>query len=109
VEHLAAVIGVYPYRCRKCDVRFLRHSKAVSETAAASGSSAEREIKKTRRAMALKRKQREVVLYGTAIILFLLFLYYMTRDRGGATDGNAAVPSPHHAARAFAAALYLPL
>lgn len=53
----------------------------------------EREIKATRHAMKAKRKRRELLLYGTAIILFLTFLYYITRDRGSSVEGGFAAPA----------------
>lgn len=53
----------------------------------------EREIKATRDAMKAKRKRRELLLYGAAIMLFLTFLYYITRDRGGSVEGGSAVPA----------------
>jgi hypothetical protein len=34
------------------------------------------------------QKRREFLLYGLALLFFLVFLYYVTRDRGGSSDGG---------------------
>jgi hypothetical protein len=49
---------------------------------------AEREIRATRGMIEWRRKRREVLLYGAGMLLFLLFLYFITRERGGPPDGS---------------------
>jgi hypothetical protein len=36
----------------------------------------------------MARRRRELVVYGGSFAFFLAFLYYITRERGGASDGN---------------------
>jgi hypothetical protein len=33
-------------------------------------------------------------LYGIAVVLFLFFLYYITRDRGNTSEAAAAIVAP---------------
>jgi hypothetical protein len=47
-----------------------------------------REIRATRNALAWRRKRRELLLYGTGALLYLVFLYFITRERGGSPDGG---------------------
>jgi hypothetical protein len=49
---------------------------------------AEREVSATRRAMEWRSKRREMLLFGGGFLLFLLFLYYVTRQRGTPSDDN---------------------
>jgi len=50
--------------------------------------STETEIRVTRSKLESKRRRREFLLYGWALIAFLVFLYYVTRDRGGPAGGG---------------------
>jgi len=50
--------------------------------------STQAEIRATRRAYQMKRRRREILLYGSALFAFGAFLYYITRDRGGSTPGE---------------------
>ena len=93
IEHSVAVVGYYPYRCRDCHLRFIRFRKAPITATVAGCPGKEREIKATRGAMDVKRKRRELLLYVTAMVLFLTFLYYLTRDRGSSIEGRS-VPAP---------------
>ena len=103
-EHCIAVAGYYPYRCRNCQRRFLRfRCTSIKETAAAETEAVhprvQREIRATRGAMKAKRKRRELLLYGVALVLFLVFLYYVTREHGDRIEGRAAAPeSASHSA-----------
>jgi hypothetical protein len=47
---------------------------------------AEREIQNTRMAIRRKRARREFLLYSSALLLFLLFLYFITRERAPQSD-----------------------
>ena len=93
IERGIAVMGYYPYRCRVCHLRFfsLREEPKVATAAGRTGQ--EREIKATRGAMNARRKRRELLLFVTAMVLFLAFLYYLTRDRGDSVEGSTA-PAP---------------
>lgn len=93
IEYGVSVMGYYPYCCKDCHLRFLRLRHAPAENAPAVHSSVGREIKATRAAMKAKRKRRELLLYTAAIVLFLTFLYYITRDRGGSIEGGSAAPA----------------
>lgn len=88
IEHAAGLFAVYPYRCRGCEHRFLRFRYSAPELAAAGNPSVARELKATRSALQLKRKRRELLLYGIGFLLFLAFLYFITRDRGAQSGGN---------------------
>ena len=102
VEYVVSVVGYYPYSCQDCHLRFRRLRNAQVEDPAAGHPSVEREIKATRNAMKARRKRRELLLYGTAIVLFLTFLYYITRDRGGSVEGGSTAPAPSPYATHFA-------
>jgi hypothetical protein len=89
VEHIAGLFAIYPYRCRKCENRFLK-SKYTQEAPPTSSvhASTEKEIRRTRNAVKILRRRRELLLYGGCFGLFLFFLYYITRERGPQSDGN---------------------
>jgi hypothetical protein len=38
--------------------------------------------------MKAKRKRRELLLYAVALVLFLAFLYYVTRERDNSLEGK---------------------
>jgi hypothetical protein len=90
------LFGFYPYRCRNCKARFVSSRPDTAATASANRPGVEREIKATRSAMAVKRKRRELLLYVTAAVLFLAFLYYVTRERSASFEGSF---TPPHAVR----------
>jgi hypothetical protein len=46
----------------------------------------EREIRNTRLAIKRQRSRREILLYSSALVLFLLFLYFITRERAPQSD-----------------------
>lgn len=87
IEHLVGLFAIRPYRCHACEHRFLqfRYSVGVSS---AGDSSTEREIRATRSSLKWRRKRREFLLYGTCFLLFLAFLYYITRQRDSSSEGN---------------------
>ncbi len=90
-EHLLGLFGRFPYRCRQCQLRFyVARSRAADKGGAKSGppNPTEREIQVTRAGHARKQKRREMLLYGWALLLFLVFLYYVTRDRSNSSDGG---------------------
>src|ERR1041385_6975941 len=85
IERCAARAGYYPHRCRTCDARFFgrRHSPpadSVQPKMAAGRGSVEREIRATRGALKANRRRRELFVYGVALVLFLMFLYYVSHD-----------------------------
>lgn len=79
-EHLVSIVGFFPYDCRDCRNRFLRSRYSSPEPAASANSSVEREIVASRAALGWKRKQREILLYGLALLLFAAILYFLTRE-----------------------------
>jgi hypothetical protein len=83
---LASLVAIYPYRCRDCGHRFLKFRYAAPDKEAST--STVREIISTRRAIQWRRKRLEFLLYGAGMLLFLLFLYYITREHGGSPDGG---------------------
>ena len=87
IERLAALFARYPYRCRDCGHRFLRFRYKVPGVGSGEpATSAEREIRAVRVRIQWQRKRRELLLYGSGILLFLVFLYYITRP--GTFTGN---------------------
>jgi hypothetical protein len=60
----------------------------AADAAAASDVLKSREIKATRGAVEWKRRRREILLFGGGFLLFVGFLYFITRERGGSSDGN---------------------
>jgi type II secretory ATPase GspE/PulE/Tfp pilus assembly ATPase PilB-like protein len=87
-ERLASLLAFYPYRCDACHHRFLRFRYELPEVVATDETSAVRMLKAARASKQLKRKRREFLLFGGALLLFILFLYYMTRERAPASDGS---------------------
>jgi len=83
VEHLGGLIGYYPYRCRECGHRFLHFRYASPPESTGKRSETEREIQATRVRIRWKRKKRAILLYGFSALVFLGFLYYITRPGSG--------------------------
>ncbi len=81
LELLASLVAIYPYRCRDCGLRFLKFR--YSTPSLTQDPSTVREILSTRRSIAWKRKRMELLLYGAGMLLFLMFLYYISREHGG--------------------------
>jgi hypothetical protein len=89
LENIAGIFAIYPYRCRKCDNRFLKSKFSQEKLPSSPGvASTEREIRVTRNAVKIARRRREILLYGACFAFFLAFLYYITRERGPQSDGN---------------------
>jgi len=86
LELVVSLVAIYPYRCRDCGLRFLKFRYAAPGKMPSTSS--EREIRSTRHALQWKRKRREFLLYGAGMLLFLAFLYFITRERGGSSDGG---------------------
>jgi hypothetical protein len=87
LEHLASLAARYPYRCRDCGYRALQ-SRYATEEAAAGQVPKDREVKATRGAIQWKRRRREFLLYAGGFLLFVAFLYFITRERSGPSEGN---------------------
>jgi hypothetical protein len=87
LERLVGIFGYYPYRCRECGHRFLHFRYAsLPEGPPGKRSETEREIRSTRVRIRWKRKKRALLLYGFGALVFLSFLYYITRP--GNFSGN---------------------
>jgi len=86
-EHLIGLLAIHPYRCRACEIRFLKFRWSES-TPSVPPSGAEREVSATRRSIKWRRKRRELLLYGTGFALFLIFLYYISRQREGGGEST---------------------
>lgn len=78
-EKLASFAGFFPYECRGCHNHFLRYQRSSPNSNASLNPAVEREIAATRAAGTRKRKQREIILYGLALFLFMAILYLLTR------------------------------
>ena len=74
------MVGYRPYRCRECDHRFLNFRYSLPEPAVAPAQGAEREIAATRTSLRRKQKRRVFVLYGSALTVFVVILYFLTRE-----------------------------
>jgi len=87
MERLAGLVGFRAYRCHGCQRRFLRFRYAV-EKPTPGVTPVEREVQVRRRSIRWKRKRREILLYVLGLLLFLAFLYFITRERGVSPDGG---------------------
>jgi len=86
-DYVASLFEYYPYRCTECRHRFFvlrREPPGTAEKPTAT----ETEIRVTRSKLKWRRKRRELLLYGWALLAFLVFLYFVTRDRGGSSAGD---------------------
>ncbi len=79
-EHLTSIVGYVPYRCRQCSHRFLTFRYSVPEPLSPPARGAEKEIAATRGSLRRKQRRHELVLYGSALALFVVILYYLTRE-----------------------------
>lgn len=79
-EHLTSIVGYVPYRCRDCSLRFLSFRYSPPALAATPLRGAEKEIAATRGSLRRKQKRRELVLYASALTLFVVVLYFLTRE-----------------------------
>jgi predicted Zn-ribbon and HTH transcriptional regulator len=85
-EQLVSRAAIYPYRCRACGHRFLTFHHEAPDEAASTPTVGE--ILSTRRSVKWRSKRLEFFLYGAVLLLFLAFLYYITREHGGSTDSG---------------------
>lgn len=79
-ERLSSILGYYPYRCHNCGLRF---SAAVNSQPAATSPAmrgVEKEITHTRSALRRKAVRRGIMLYAAALVVFVVILYYLTRE-----------------------------
>src|SRR5580658_2695574 len=77
-ERFTASIGYSPYRCRQCSHRF--HAFLVRRPhSRLPPTNAEREIAHTIGVSHWKRRRREIWLYGSALTVFVVLLYLLTR------------------------------
>ena len=79
VEHLASILGYYPYRCRNCGRRVLTNRYAEPGPVPPAVRGVEREITHTRGSLRRRAVRRGILLYGVALLLFGAILYYLTR------------------------------
>ena len=86
-DYILSFFRHYPYRCNECGHRFYGlppEPPKPSEPPSAT----EAEIRATRKSYEWKRQRRDFLLYGSALLAFLGFLYYLTRDRGNSSNGE---------------------
>lgn len=86
-DFVLSLFKYHPYRCNQCRLRFYEFRYTLPN-AADKPTSTEKEIRSTRAARNWKRRRREFLLYGGALLLFLLFLYFLTRVRDGSVGGD---------------------
>jgi len=79
-EHLASILGYYPYRCHNCGHRFRMAGHSDPVTASKAVRDVEREITHTRSALRRRAVRRGIMLYGAALVVFAIVLYYLTRE-----------------------------
>ena len=82
MERLAHLVGYSPYRCHECNLRFLSFRFSAAPEIPASERGTAREIRKTRRELQYARIKQQVYLYTVAGLIFLAFLYFITKERG---------------------------
>jgi len=86
-DYVASLFGYYPYRCNKCEHRFFE-SRFKPPKTTEHPTATETEIRTTRNRYEWKRRRRDFLLYGSALLAFLAFLYYITRERGDTSNGE---------------------
>ena len=91
LESCMSMFAYYPYSCTKCKHRFLRRRDRASDAPQPANRSTEREIRATRNARKWRRKRVEFVIYGTALLLFVVVLYFITRARSAPDAGRVSV------------------
>jgi hypothetical protein len=96
VEAFVSLFAYYPYSCRECKHRFLHRRAQASDASLLANRSTEREIRATRNAKNWRRKRVELVIYGTALLLFVVVIYFITRARSAPDAGwvPSAAPVP---------------
>lgn len=86
-EYAVSLFQYYPYRCKECGLRFSALRPKPPKTAA-KPTATETEIRTTRGSYSRRRKRREFLIYGSAVLVFLAFIYFLTRDRGASSGGE---------------------
>jgi len=69
---------LYPYRCRKCEARFLRLRVPGGTNRGGSEN----------RITPWKKRRREFLLYGLGVLFFLALLSFIVRERNEPSEGN---------------------
>jgi proteasome lid subunit RPN8/RPN11 len=82
VKRFCQFFGFYPYRCHECLSRFFLKTSSDLLERSRSGSRKRPEERKR----AFQRTRREVLVWGSGILGFLAFLYYVIRDNGPKPD-----------------------
>lgn len=77
-EYVAGFFAFYATRCHGCGYRFLRFRYAPGAQER-EPTATEREIRSTRSAIKWRRKKQELFLYLLGALVFLVFLYFVTR------------------------------
>ncbi len=80
-EWAASLFGYYPYRCGKCGQR-----SVIARNAADATGAIQSEIVRTQRRLKRARKRLEALVYGSALLVFLAVLYYITRQHAGGVE-----------------------
>jgi hypothetical protein len=81
-EYVTGLFHYYPYRCNKCGHRFFEFPPKPPKSEE-KPTATEREIRATRRTYRWKSHRRDFLLYSSALLVFVGFLYYLTRYHGG--------------------------
>ena len=82
MERLLHMVGYSPYRCHSCNLRFQHFRFSAPPEIPASERGTAREIRKTRRELQYARIKQQIYLYTVAGLIFLVFLYFITKERG---------------------------
>ena len=80
VDHCVSIAGFYPHSCRACKTRFRAYRRPSSEKLPSTNPEVENEIRATRSARSWKLKQRQILLYCLAFLLFAAILYFLTHE-----------------------------
>jgi hypothetical protein len=75
-----SLVSYLPYRCRPCGFRFLRFRYTRPAPVAPAKTGTEKEIASTRGSIRWRRTRREFLLYASALAVFAVILYLLTRE-----------------------------
>ena len=87
-EKWASLLAIYPYRCAGCQHRFLQFRLAPPEPPPAGTPASDPSIQGSRATREWRRRRREFLLYAGALLCFLAFLYFITRERSHSSEGS---------------------
>jgi len=87
-EKAASLLAIYPYRCAECQHRFLQFRFAPPEPPAANTPAKDPSNQGSRATREWRRRRREFLLYGAALLCFLALLYFITRERAPGSEGS---------------------